>query len=206
MKRLRSLEILSTRLIILSIITIIVAVPSFFAVIIRSGFTDVNTLATFVDATFKTIALLVGSIWTLNRFFVTRLDALHLRVDADVSCIPSLHFQDISSSQSLLVYRLDIVNTGNTLIKPFQHFIQIDAITPVDGKVEHMTIYRWPETDMHLGGPIEPNSWSAVSDAIAIPASTQAIRIFVYIDLANENDWSWHKVFDISHSQLTNTK
>jgi len=123
-------------------------------------------------------SLLVGAIWVLNRFYSTREDASHIRVDADVSSIPSTRFQGLSSGYSLLIYRVDIINTGKILIEPFQHLIEIHEATIAEGAVTYTTIYRWPESGTHWGGPIEPNSWSAVNDAIAIPNSVQAVGMF----------------------------
>jgi hypothetical protein len=59
-----------------------------FGAILVLKLTQVNTLASFVDAIFKTIAIIADAIWTLNRYYVGRVDVNQLKVDAEVVSFP----------------------------------------------------------------------------------------------------------------------
>ncbi len=201
MHRFRLLEILSTKLFLLTAVFVLVAVPSVFAYLLKSGLADLNTLTNFVDATFKAVALIVGAIWALNRYYTTRTDVSQLRVDSDITCIPAARFGNMAANYSLLIYRLDIVNTGKTLIGRFGEYVEIQAVNPTSSTVDYVLVGRWPSDGLHPGGPIEPGSWSAINDTISIPAKLQAVRIFVGLDLGDDGAWTWHKTFDISHQQ-----
>lgn len=201
MKQFPLLELLSTKLFVWTALFILVAVPFVFVYLLDSRITDLDRLASFVDATFKTVALLIATVWALNRYYTTRTDASQLRVDSEVTCIPTSCFRGVSKNRSLLIYRLDIVNTGKTLIGPFRQFVEVQTANPTDTSVEYTTIGRWPQEGMHPGGPIEPGSWSAINNAMSIPASLQAVRIFIGMDLDSEGSWTWHKTFDISKQQ-----
>jgi len=198
MRRFGLLETVSTKLVVLTVSLILVGVPFAFIGVLRSGLVDLQTLTSFVDASFKAVALLVGAVWTLNRLYTTRADTPQLRVDADITCVPSSRFGDATSEQSLLIYRLDIVNTGKTLIEPFEQFVEIQAVTPTPGSVMYTGLSRWPLQGTHPGGPIEPGSWSAINNAISIPVTVQAVRVFINVVLGNKDGWTWHKTFDIS--------
>jgi hypothetical protein len=193
------LETISTKYLVITIALVIILIPVSFIVVLRLGISNIDTLATFVDAVFKTIALLIGAIWALNRFFSTRTDATQIRVDDEVSCIPASRFSASQTTQrALLVYRLDIVNTGKTLIEPFQQYVEVQAVVPSQESIDYMTIWRWPVDGMHPGGPIEPGSWSAINDTVGIPPSVQAVRVYLGIQLNQNHFWSWHKTFDVS--------
>jgi len=204
MKKNGLLETITTKYIVLTITIILILVPVSLFKIIDTKLTNLENLATFVDATIKVIALLVGAIWVLNRIYITREESSHIGVDADITCVPSKRFQD--SGYSLLVYRIDIINKGKILIEPFQHFIEIHSIDINKGEIIYTKIYRWPENGVHESGPIEPNSWSAVNDAIAIPNNVQAIRVFVHVKLRKEGNWTWHKTFDIKNETGINNR
>lgn len=189
--------------------TLVVAVTlivSSFAVVLAANLVSVEFLATFVDAVFKTIATLVAAAWALNRYYLNRTDEPQLRVDADVSAISAQRFSQTSGGAALLIYRLDVVNTGNTLIKPFQQVLEVHAVFPNRMDVEYRPIWRWPAEGTHSGGPIEPTAWSAVSDAISISADVQAVRLYLELELADGGSWTWHKIFNISTQMRTDTQ
>jgi len=190
----RILELASTKYLFQTVAICISLIVGTFGVLLYLGITDVETLATFTDAVFKTVAVLVGTLWALNRYFVQRTDAPRLRVDADVGMIrgPS------TGDPRLLIFRLDLVNTGTTQIGVFNHYVQVDAVTPRDDGVEFQPLYRWPESDWHSGGPIEPGSWSAINSEVSCAASVRAVRLFVEVKLSDSARWTWHKTFDVS--------
>jgi hypothetical protein len=190
------IEALATKYLVVTITLVIVLVPISFALVIRLGIANIDTLANFVDAVFKTIAILVGAVWALNRLYVARTDATQIRVDDDISYFPASRFS--ASQRALFIYRLDIVNTGKTLIEPFQQYVEVQAVVPSNESIEYMTIWRWPSEGMHPGGPIEPGSWSAINDTVAVSSNVQAIRLYLGVQLSENHFWSWHKTFDIS--------
>lgn len=198
MKQWRFLETITTRYLVFTVFVVIAITIGSFATLLHYQITDVDTLATFVDAVFKTVAIVVGTLWTLNRYFVARTDVSKFRVDHDVSVIRDTKFRANKSALALLIYRLDLVNTGNSLILPYQQFLEIDSVSPSKDGVKYQPLYRWPQIGTHPGGPIEPNSWSAINDAISIPSDVKAVRLYLEIQLSKENTWTWHKTFDVS--------
>jgi hypothetical protein len=138
------------------------------------------------------MAVMLGVVWTLNRYYVGRVDTLRLRVDSDVKAI-----REPGSDYALLVFRLDVVNTSTILIGQFEHYLEIESATPSAEGTIYKSLYRWPESGTHPGGMIEPGSWSAINEALSIPATTGAVRIFLGIELPGHS-WTWHKTFDIS--------
>lgn len=158
------------------------------------GFASVDNLAKFTDAVFKTAALLLGTLWTINRYFVGRVDAAQFRVDSTLVKIPG----DAPLDPALIIFRLDLVNTGKTQIKEYLHYIEIDEVRATSTGVDYRSLHRWPLKDLHLGGPIEPGSWSAINGEVACSSSVKAVRVFLAVNLEEEEQWTWHKTFDVS--------
>jgi hypothetical protein len=194
----RFLEVTVTKFLLATVLFTVVIVITLYAAVLYYKLIDIAQLAAFVDASFKTIAVLVGAAWTLNRYFVQRIDALKIGVDADVNIIPSSSFGN-DTDFTLLIYRLDIVNTGASRILPFGQFLRIDAVYPSGEGTQYKPIYRWPEMEEHLGGPIEPGSWSAINDAISIADEVQAVRLYLQLHFSDEQHWTWHKTFNVSN-------
>jgi len=196
MKGLRFLEVIATKYLVLTVVVIIAIIVGSFAIVLAYRLTDVSTLATFVDAVFKTVAISVGCVWALNRYFVSRTDVVQLRVDSDISVVRATEFK--SNKHSLLIYRLDVVNTGKSLIPAYSQCLEIESVSPSPEGINYQSLYRWPLEGLHEGGPIEPNSWSAINDATSVPADVKAVRFYLEIHLSKDNVWTWHKTFDIS--------
>ena len=197
----RFLEAATTRHLILTISSILVLTIGVFTVVLGSRITELDKLSKFVDALFKAIAILLGMIWTLNRYYTGRTDTTRLRVDTDVS---KVHYPTADSTTvdlALLIFRLDVVNTGTVLIPTYQQSMEIEAVTPSDEGTVYNSLYCWPSEGKHPGGPIEPGSWSAINDAISIPADVKAVRIYIEIELSPQSIWTWHKTFDISKGE-----
>jgi hypothetical protein len=121
-----------------------------------------------------------------------------IKVDAEVRCIPASEFEDNPNGRSLLILRLDIFNQGKSLLGPLSNFVEIQAVYPQFERVEYVSIKRWPETGMSKLEAIEPDSWTAINDAMSIPPTLRAIRIFVALESIEGIIWTWHKTFDIS--------
>jgi hypothetical protein len=201
MKDYRFLEATTTKYLIITIIFIILIVVGCFAFIIANNFTGVDTLATFIDAVFKTIAILVGVVWTLNRYYIGRIDVTKLRVvNSDVILVHYPQSRIDTSNLGLLIFRLDIFNEGMALIPKFDQYLEIWSVNPSSEGTNYKHLYRWPSEGMHDGGPIEPGSWAAINDAVSVPADIAAVRLYLEIQVPNEPNWKWHKTFEISQS------
>lgn len=148
MRRFRLLEIVSTRFLGLTAVFTIVLVVGAYTAVLRLGFATVDTIGKFVDAVFKAVALLVGTLWAINRYFVERTDAPQFRVDCTVSMVHGPK----QPEPALLIFRLDLVNTGKVQIGAFQHYVEIDEARATSEGVELRPMYRWPNDGWHPGG------------------------------------------------------
>lgn len=194
---LRFVEAASTKWLGLSVALTLVVVVGLYAAVVSLGFTTVDKLAKFTDAVIKAFAALIGTLWATNRYFIERTDAPQFRVDCDVSLIR----WGVDSEPALLIFRLDLVNTGKTQIAQFNHFIEIDVARPTNNDVELNQLYRWPADGWHEGGPIEPGSWSAVNDEVRCLASVRAVRMLLVVALEQGAQWTWHKTFNVSKDE-----
>ncbi|MFN7961279.1 MAG: hypothetical protein U0002_08405 [Thermoanaerobaculia bacterium] len=194
MAHFKALEMASTKYLSVTAICLVGVAVGVYCAIVYSGLTSVDQLGKFTDAVFKIVALLVGALWALNRYFTERRDAPQIRIDAEVSLIPGWGAEE----QGLLIFRLDLVNTGKIQIGPFQHFLCIDVPRPTAEGVELTPLYRWPMEGWHFGGPIEPGSWAALNGEVGCARSIRAVRFFVDVKLDADTGWTWHKTFDVS--------
>ena len=193
----RFLEALTTRHLVLTVVLILFAVVGTFAAILSFQLAPLDSLTKFVDAVFKATAVLLGLIWTLNRYYVGRTDEIRFRIDPDIQVVP-FDKTDGKAEQSLLVFRLDTVNTGTVLIPKYQESVEIESVVPTNDGLQYELLYRWPSEGKHEAGPIEPGAWDAINDAAAIPADVKAVRVFVEAEISPGNGWTWHKTFDVS--------
>lgn len=197
----RLLERPTTNYFIITILILVAAVIVGFALAVALG-TDLEALSRFVDAVTKCLAVLIGTVWALNRYFTSRTDVVQLRVDAGIDTIRSNAFSNSQPVTSgLLAFRLDIVNTGKSLIAPFHQLLEVHAVQPSEtGGIEYVEIARWPAEGLHPGGPIEPGSWSALNSEIPIRDDVKAVRLYLELHLEEDRRWTWHKTFGIPDS------
>ena len=188
MRKSRFLEAATTKYLFITILSIASIIVVIFVIILAFGLIDITTLATFVDLVFKTIAIFIGTIWALNRYFIERTDVTQFRIDADVNLIPATKFQTGASRLALLIYRLDVVNTGTSIISNYKQYLRINSVTPSEEGIKNKLLYRWPSNDWHLGGSIEPGSWAAINDNISVPADTKAVLVYIEIELSKSSD------------------
>ncbi len=195
MKRSRLLQSLVTRHLVVTVFAMVIVVNLTAAVVLKLQWITLDQFAKYVDAVVKTTALLAGSAWALNRYYVHRTDLEQFRIEADVT---KCSFPEESEEyMNLLIYRLDIINTGNVLFDGYSEAVLIESVEPgVDG-VKMLPLHRWPTIGYHPGSPIEPGSWAAINDSICIPASTKVVRIFVDIQYNDGRNWTWHKTFSL---------
>ena len=198
MKSVHAIEAAITKHLLLTILLIVVLTSGTFAIILILKVSSVSALSSFVDAVFKVVAVIVAAIWTLNRYYVGRVDVSQLRVDAEVSVISASEFEGNSLGLSLLIYRIEVVNTGKSLIPRSSQFLEIESVIPTITGSVYEPIFRWPSDGLHPAGPIEPASWAAINNSIPIPKQVKAIRLFLEVHLPDDNLWTWHKTFDIS--------
>src|SRR5260221_4344076 len=193
MHRFRILEAVATRFLGIAAVISIVLVVATYSVIVGRHLTNVDAMAKFTDAVFKTAALLLGALWAINRYFVERTDAPQFRVDCDVSMV-----HGSSRNDALLIFRLDLVNTGKTRIAKYNQFTSIEAVEAKHQKVEYETLYRWPTSGLHSGAAIEPGSWAAINAEVACSSTVKAVRVFLQVESSDDDRWTWHKTFDVS--------
>jgi|GEM_PF-6289086 len=188
--RTKSLERLLTQRFLPTVLILLIAGWSTFAVVVVIGGVTADTAAKVVDATFKIAAVLAGTAWTLNRYFTARTDELQLRVDSVVDFVPA-----DEGGVSMFVCRLDIVNTGKALTSAFGELIEIESATASKDNVAYESLMRWPAAGLHMVAPIEPGSWSALSFAVPLPRSGRVVRAFLELHFDDGKQWTWHRHF-----------
>jgi hypothetical protein len=202
MLRNKFLEALTTRHLTLTVVLILILTIGSFGVILSFKLAGLDTLSKFVDAVFKASAVLLGVVWTLNRYYVGRTDELRFRIDPEIKVIR--FDKSAQTGPALLVFRLDTVNTGSVLIPRFQESVEIESVVPTADGVRYDSLYRWPSEGKHAAGPIEPDAWDAINDAISIPATVRAVRIYIEAEISKGDGWTWHKTFDVSKPDSKN--
>jgi hypothetical protein len=193
----RFIEAAVTKYLFVTVFLIFILIVGIYAFLLNNNFLELNKLAGFVDAVFKAMAVLLGLIWTLNRYYIKRSDTTQLRVEYDLNTISFPETGSGSEELALLIFRLDVVNTGGVLIPVYQQNLRIESVTPLKDDIKYDMLYQWPDSGTDTGGPIEPGSWSALNGAVPIPAGVRAVRIFIGIQLP-DNPWTWEKTLDVS--------
>ena len=145
----------------------------------------------YVDSVVKVLAIVVGAAWTLNRFFASRTDALQLRVEPQAALVPP-EDKLAKDGDALLLYRIDVVNTGRVLFHDYWIEVEIASVE-VDAARHSPAYYVLDEIPRHLGGPIEPGSWAAVSGAAVVDADLRAVRLAARIETESGQSWTWHQ-------------
>jgi len=194
----RFLEAATTKYLVVTFFSLLLLTVGAFALILAFRVTDLDRLTKFVDALFKTMAVLLGLIWTINRYYIGRTDTTRLRVDSEVSTVSYDESDAKKSDLALLIFRLDVINIGTVLIPPYQQRLEVSSVDLTHRGATYTSLYRWPESGTHEGGPIEPNAWAAISNAVPIPANVRAVRFYIECQLSADNTWTWHKTFDVS--------
>lgn len=193
MPRSKTLESLTTRFFLLTVFVTVGVIVAALGILLWQEVATVDQLSKAVDAIFKATAIVVGALWALNRYYIGRTDVPQLRVDPTIDFIPGKE----PDGFGLLVYRLDVVNTGKTLIPTYQQFLRLDSVHALQNGVVHDEITRWPLEGTSNGGPTEPGSWSAINNAHPIPPGTTAVRLYLEIKLVPEKTWTWHQTFKL---------
>ncbi len=174
-----------------------VSAVALYAVAWQSKAIDMEKLATATDSVLKILAIIMGSAWAVNRYFVERVDVPQFRVEIETSLVPASAIDPKASGKTLLIYRLDLINTGKSVIRKYRQYLAIERVSIDEQAVVHDELHRWPELGLHLGGSAEPGSWSAVNDAIIIPQEVAVVRFYLETHLASGQVWTWHKTIDL---------
>ncbi len=156
-----------------------------------------DALSKATDSLLKAIAIIVGALWSLNRYYTTRTDYPQLRVDLTHDLVPSASLGD-EAVFGLLSYRLDIVNTGKTLLPVTGFRVELSNVLIHNKRVAYELLHRWPDAGFHPGSPIEPGSWGAISDAVPCPQDVRAIKVFLDIELDKRGSWTWHRIISVT--------
>jgi hypothetical protein len=186
----------TTRFFLWSVFGVVTITLGFLSYVLARGYSNLEQLSRGVDIVVKVMAVLGGGSWALNRYYMSRSDVPQLKIESALDLVEGHEFSPPSESD-LLLYRLDIVNTGKTVIPSFQQAIIFEAVFPGGTEARYEEIHRWPEHGMHLSGEVEPGSWSAVNSALPISASVVAIRIFIDLVLEGGSRWTWHRTFRV---------
>jgi hypothetical protein len=173
--------------------SIVVAV----CVALSKGLITLETLSLATDSLLKGLAVIIGALWTLNRYFATRTDYPQLKVEMATDLIPS-SLLGKNQGHGIFTYRLDVVNTGKVLLPVTGYSVELSSVFLNNGSIDFEQLYQWPAEGMHPGSPIEPGSWGAISNAIACPKHVQAIRVFLEIELEGKARWTWHRIASVA--------
>lgn len=196
----KALRVAVTRHLLITTALVLLGVFGIMALALGYRWADAQDLAVIADTVFKASALVAGSLWALNRYYVQRSDIPQIRVDTDISRVSNVKLGQSFGDNDLLVYRIDVVNTGKALIGEYAQFIAFETLSLSDGIVQHEEFHRWPPVGLHPGGPIEPGSWSAINDALPLPRDVHVIRLYIEIHLKKDNLWTWHKTFNLQET------
>lgn len=151
-----------------------------------------DSLSKALDSLLKALAVIIGALWALNRYYSTRTDYPQLRVDLIHDLVPNSLIGG-ESDFGLFTYRLDIVNTGKTLLPVTGYRVELSNVMIHDAEVVYEPLHQWPSEGMHPASPIEPGSWGAISEAICCPKDVFAIQVFLEIELNHAGSWTWHR-------------
>ena len=158
---------------------------------------DVAEAQSYVDILFKLTALVVGGTWAINRYLTARTDAPHLRLNSRAELVDT--GTSASSVNSLLLYRIEVVNTGRVLVSDYSIEVEVASVEVAEAALEP-EYFVLAEVPPHQGGPIEPGSWAAVSGAVLAPSDLAAVRLAATIvSLAGES-WTWHELVAVSRA------
>jgi hypothetical protein len=191
------------RFALITIIASLVVVITLGAILFNHHVT-LEFLSKATDTLLKALGIVVGTLWSLNRYFTTRTDYPQLRVEAIIDSLPGTTF-GTESLYGLLSYRLDVVNTGKVLLHIAGYRVQVFNVLLRKDQVLYEVLHEWTGTD---GGPesassdsIEPGSWAGVSSAIACPNDVRAVRVFLEVKLAEGGSWTWHRILSVAPTQ-----
>jgi hypothetical protein len=193
--KLKSLEGLSTRHFMTTSLALLVLGWTVFLITISRGL-NIDSATKVTDALFKIAAVVIGTLWALNRHFAGRTDALQLRVDSTIDVVNAGELGG-DSHVGMLFCRLDIVNTGKTLTPALTEFLEIDSVLIENDALKYQPIWRWPTTGSHPSGPIEPGSWSAISVGCPLQNDVRAVQIYIELQFENGEMWTWHRYFKL---------
>jgi hypothetical protein len=179
------------------VIAAALAVPlAAFVVVVAAGAFTLEDASTFVDAVVKIMVAVVGTGWALNRYFTTRTDETHLRFEATAELV--VEPETGSDPSYLLIYRVELYNPAHVLFDEYDIELELTRV----GVNEH----REPDYEVigrlarHPGNPIEPGSWSAISDVIVLRHDVRVVRMFVAVYRKSGNSWTWHRLLRVQPS------
>lgn len=179
-------------------VVILIAIPimAFTLVVVLTSVSLIDANR-YVDSAAKILATLAAAAWALNRYFTNRVDAPQLRVDPKIDVVPAGAFKP-TSLDGLLLCRLDIVNTGRVRFKDYDFEVEIASIElESHGAVRYSLVNEPQKLE---GDPIEPGSWAALSDAMALEQQVKAVRVYLEITLKTnprQKYWTWHQTFKL---------
>jgi hypothetical protein len=201
MPQLSKLERVLTRHLAGTIGVVTVGTVAAYGAVLVSDVAMVDPLAKMIDSVVKTLAVLIGSAWALNRYFVSRADDVQIQIAADVAKVSAAALGS-DSDYDLLTFRFDIINSGKTLVQVKGVALTVQRVwlsveTPV--RAQTGTLFRWPEQGFHPGTLVEPGSWMAISDSRPVVSTAGVLRVVLDVVLENDTKVCWHRMVDVTH-------
>jgi hypothetical protein len=184
------IRLLVTKYLILVISTIVIFILGVWYVLLKKDY-PVETINKTVDTVFKLMAIVIGFVWFLNRYFSERKDIPKFDVEVKIDSV----FADQNSR--LLIYRLDLFNRANVLFSNFETYMVIDAIEVRNGEIIKYTVQKLPSEGCFTELNIEPNSWTAINAELLLNQKVLALRFYYEIRKKGALMWSWHKTYKV---------
>jgi hypothetical protein len=199
----RLLELISTRHFLSAslLLTAVTLLVLWLAVYME--YATLDDVAKGADVAVKIGATILAGAWVLNRYFTSRTDSPQLRVELTLDVVERLEF-DPPAPSDLLMYRVDIINTGKTLIRVLEQTVSIAEVKPGPIEPSHTVLrhWKWPNNATSSVRAIEPGSWAAVNESIQISPSVAAVRVYLDLHLQHSGHWTWHRSLRIPRRGL----
>jgi hypothetical protein len=170
--------------------TIIIILLGFWIVLNESEY-SLEEINMFVDTILKCLAVILGAVWFLNRYFAERKDVPKFEIQLDFESI------SLVSKRRMLIYRFDLLNKSNVLFKDYKYSLRIDGFSEKESKVICENLLRIPESNYNEGLPIEPNSWTAINNELIIDNKIVAVRFFYELNKIDKTIFTWHKTYKL---------
>ncbi len=171
-------------------------------------------LSSIIESIFKTLAIIVGGIWTYNKFIRERAGSAKANVDHNLAAraIPEADVYLVNVSVA-------ITNIGNTLIPMRFLRSRIRRVLPLEGKIksaiergesfpEDRKTILWPELDRRTWSwgegeaEIEPGEVQVKHCEFIVPATTKTVQVYTFFKNSLKADrhigWTQRNIVDLS--------
>jgi hypothetical protein len=190
MKKKSLIELILTKFFIITLSVIIIGIALIYWFFISNKIIAIDSFNKLIDTVLKSLAIIIGFFWFLNRYYTERKDTHKFEITIDFNPIK------LDSGKTLLIYRLDVYNKGNTLFDDYTYYLRIDGFR---GENDNVIVegVQVPSDNIHTGLPIEPNSWTAINNHLILKKEYKAIKFYIGIIKEKKQIWSWHKRYKL---------